>query len=255
MELSNIQINNFSSIKNKIFTQEEIINYIKQVISYLEITDYLSDILFTTVKYQDLASYNFKSKQLKVSLIAIMNEVKMEINNDNRLNFTLLTNLTIILTLIHEINHILQNYFITESNIPLFQIFKEELELFEDESEAVLRYYQTNYSSFIFEREADINSCENVLKIINSCCFDQITFDYFYDLLKKELISGYTVHDSFVYSPIERIYSELLRRDIPSVDNIDTYDRIKLGLMVSKAEYDHFIQNIDQVILSKNNLM
>lgn len=254
MELSNIKINNFSEIRTKIFTKDEIIDYIRQVVSYLEITDYLSEIIFTNVKYQDLASYNFKSKELKMSLIAIMNEAKMEVNYDNRLNYTLLVNLTIILTLIHEINHTLQNYLIHESDLPLFQIFEEELDLFADESQAMLRYYQTNHSSFIFEREANINSCENILRILNNDCFDQIIFEYFYDLLKKELLSGYAIHKTYVYSPIERIYKDLIKKKHPSIDGVDLYDRIKLGFNVSKEDFDTFSQNIDQLILSKNNL-
>lgn len=254
MELSNIKINNFSEIRTKIFTKVEIINYIRKVVSYLEITDYLTEIIFTNVKYQDLASYNFKSKELKLSLIAIMNEAKMEVNYDNRLNYTLLVNLTILLTLIHEINHILQNYLINESDLPLFRVFKEELELFVDESESMMRYYQTNYSSFIFEREANINSCENVLRILNNDCFDQIIFEYFYDLLKKELLSGYAVHDTIVYSPIERIYKDVIKKEHPTIDGVDLYDRIKLGFNITRDEFDSFSQNIDQLILSKNNL-
>ena len=40
----------------------------------------------------------------------------------------------------------------------------------------------------------------------------------------------------------------------PEIDDISLYDRIKLGFQVSKRDYEEFANNIDSIILSKNNL-
>lgn len=254
MELSNFTINDFSTIKDKVFSTDEIKQYVNSIVSFLEITDYLTSISFVNNRYQDLAVYNFKYMTLKISLIAITNEVKMEINYNDKIDFTLFTNLLIISTLIHEINHIVQNHLVTESNIPIANIFRRELEIFTAENDYIVKYYQTNYSSFIFEREANINSIENILKIIIKYCYDSEIYSYYFELLKEELISGYEKHLTTIYSPIERIYDELLCDKVPIVNNISLYDRIKLGFQVSKEEYEEFNENIDSIILSKNNL-
>ena len=147
-----------------------------------------------------------------------------------------------------------QNHLITESNLPIASVFRSELELFGNDNEYLMKYYQQHYSSFIFEREANICSTENILRIIIDHCYDEHIYKHYFELLKSELLSGYEKSVLSVYSPIERIYDDLIKLKTPEIDDISLYDRIKLGFQVSKRDYEEFANNIDSIILSKNNL-
>ena len=245
----------YNKITKEIFTKEDVTQYIYDIVTYLELNEYLTDVIFTDDRYVNLASYNFKDRNIKVSMKAIINEAKMMINTmKSKSSMELKINLFILESLIHEIHHVYHNYLISDTELPISQIFYNELSYFYLDDPEHQKAYEDYYSMLIFERDANISAIENILRIIQKYAKNDEVFEFYLSELKKFILTGYSVDNGKVISPIEAVYKDLLHYDLFSVDNIDLYDRLKLGFQVSKDEIEYFKDNSDTILLTKNNL-
>ena len=164
-------------------------------------------------------------------------------------------NLFILKTLIHEITHIYHNYLISECDNDIAKVFYVELEYFQTDSDLVSDQYQTHYNKLIFERDANISAIENILRIIKKYINDPKLYEYYLNTLKEYLLAGYEEDGDKIISPIEVVYRDLLQQGMIEADNIDLYDRIKLGFQVSDDDMRYFVENIDAIVKTKNNLL
>lgn len=245
----------YEKISFKIFDEHDIKRYISDVIDYLELNDYLTDVLFTEDKYVNLAAYNFQYRTIKVSMKAIINEARMVINMMNdKSDYELKINLFILEALIHEIHHVYHNYLVRECDNEISTIFYNQLSHFYREDEQSNNEYESYYNKLIFERDANISAIENILRIIQKHLDNKEIYDYYYNELKKFILAGYVVEDSRIISPFEIVQGELLKLEMLTVEGIDLYDRLKLGFQVSRDEFEYFNDNSDEIILTKNNL-
>lgn len=255
MDLSVFYSYLYDRIHSKIFTKEDVSNYINELIDFLELNEYLSEIVFTPDRYANMAAYNLGDRKIKVALQAIINEARMTLNMMKRMpDNNGMINAFILETLLHEITHIYHNYLITECDNDISKVFRMQLEYFYSDDPFKLDQYNYYYNKLIFERDASITAIENILRIIMKYSNDKQLYKYYYKELKKFILTGYKEYKDRVLSPIEVIQSEIFATEPLIVENIDLYDKFRLGFMVSKEEYSYFKENIDEIILSKNNL-
>lgn len=208
-------------IKIDIFDINDIAIFIADLIEYLGLNKYLNKIiLMENDDLNNLAKYDFNTKNMKIYYKNIIDEAK-EIFNGEKIEKVLFINLCIIQCIIHEIVHVYHNYLITECDAPIFQIYEQEIRLFDSLSD---EEYETYYNCFIFERDAIITSYEAILLILKKDIKNNEMFDYFISELSSVLKSGYDNR-----SPIEKIYEDLFNIDAPSVSGLDLYDLLKLG--------------------------
>ena len=245
----------YNKIQLENFNEDDVKHYVQDVVSFLELNEYLADVWFSPERYRDLGSYNFKDRKVRVALKAIINEARMVLNMmDDKPNQQLMINLFILKTLLHEITHIYHNYLVSECDNDISKVFYVELDYFHQDTDLVSEQYVTHYNKLIFERDANISSVENILRIISKYLHDDLVFAYYYEELKRYLLAGYEERNGRIISPIEVVYQDLLKQDIIYASNIDLYDRLKLGFQVTSEEMNEFKGNIDSIILFKNNL-
>lgn len=242
-----------NKLNGHIFSREEIEDIAYLLIDFIEIDDYVSDIIFD-VPGIDFGTYNFYTKEIKFSydnLVQIGDiDYKSSSLTDNRNAFI---NMTMLQTLFHEILHAMQNYIAFNTDWPLAPLLKLDIVYFDDHTISD-EDYDRYHDLFLIEREANITALENILSIIKKHLKDEELYEYFKNRLDGFMIDCYYKDGDTVTSPIEFVYGDLYGLEAPCVHNMDLYDRIKLGFKISVSEYDQFIKDKDNLILAKNNL-
>ena len=256
MDLSTIYNYLYDKITLNVFSEDDIKFYINDIVSFLELNEYLADIVFIPDRYKNLGSYHLGERKMNIAIKAIVNEARLVLNMmDDKPHQESMINLFILKTLLHEITHIYHNYLITECDSDIAKVFYLELAYFQSDSEIVAQQYEKHYSKLIFERDANITSVENILRIIKKYVNDPMLYDYYFEYLKHYLLSGYSEDNDTITSPIEIVYGDILHQDMIVADNIDLYDRFRLGFQVNRDEMSYFKDNIDTIIKAKNNLL
>lgn len=150
-------------------------------------------------------------------------------------------NLLVVQTLLHEFEHVIQE---VKKNTEV-DYESGLFRLFDNLSET-----SASYEYSIYERLAEINSYNIILKMIETIGISsQNVYDYFSKKLNDVLKNGYHYEDDNGYivgeddgifvSPTER-YARLCGKDISSfVEQIDSIDeKIKYGFSISVDEYN-----------------
>lgn len=173
------------------------------------------------------------------------------LNKEYNFPVVLITNLIMILSIIHEIVHVYQNACFHEKDFPIYHIYKREFYLTETLDD---KTYDSYYKCFIFEREAETIALENLLIIIRRFVPEAEIFYYFIESLKQTIIRGYEFRSKIFYSPIKVIYQDLFKEEAPEIIMPDVYDALKIGTDVSVRQYNLFKKNYQKIIVNKNNL-
>lgn len=239
-----------AKIKTEVFSKDDIKLYIKSLIDVLELHNYYNGVIFNNKKVENLASYNFETKNFRI-FYKMMIKTGIFLNKKYNYPLVLITNLTIIHAILHEIVHAYQNACIHECDFPIYHIYTRELDLTETLDN---KKYNSYYKYLIYEREAETIALENLLMIIRTFVPDAEIFYFYMELLKKTIISGYEFRDKVFYSPLNVIYQDLFKEDTPEIYVPDVYDALKIGTNVSIRQYRLFKKNYQRIILDKNNL-
>lgn len=238
-------------IDDHIYTKEEIEDMVDKIIKDAQLDDYYNGIRFTTDNNDDMGSYNFLSKIIKIyyeHVIWIAEDDFDELGLTKNRNAFI--NLSILETLFHEITHVIQNFIITESDWPLAPLLRLDV-LYFNEHIVSDEDYTRYHDYFLYERDANATALEHLLYIIRRYVKDDEIFECFKERLHSFMVEGYSKDGDIVTSPIEFIFKNLYKLDVPCVQNMDLYDRMKLGFIVSKEEYDRYINNRNRIILAK----
>jgi hypothetical protein len=244
--------NFYKSLDNHILSMDEVKSYIFYLVDYLEIGNYVTDVV--SLDGTDCGRYSFDELLIRINLprIIMMANVyfeKCHIEKDR----TLFINLNILESILHEVVHGIQNCKIHEEDLAYNILFLREMQLAEYISDEL---YDQYYFFFSYERDAMITSIENILHIIDYNYKDKDRiFSYFLNNLYKYLVYGYRVGYDSITSPAEIINEELFNSPTPILSNIDIYDRLKLGYQIKPKNLRSFNRKKNRKILMKNNLL
>lgn len=235
-------------INTKVFSEKDIKEYIDTLVDYMELNNYYKGTRFVKGD-RPLATYSFNTLLIKIHLYQLL-----KIANTDYLYYKyqcqkpLFINLAILETVYHEVIHIFQNYVFKESDFPLRQLFGNDI-MYLNSLDSKDNTYTNYHDFFVIERDANIAAVENILRIIKVYIDSPLLFDLYMERLKSFLIIGYDTT-----SPIEKIYKDLYYMDPPIIENVDLYDRIRLGFQLSDKELECWNNSQHKIILEKNNL-
>lgn len=242
-----------SNIENHVFTDKEIKSYIYALINYLELNDFFRGVIINSPHIKGLATYSFKTLKIKIAKDYI-EEVAVQEYEHSSLKKKIITfiNLELLQAIYHEVAHVIHNYIAFNTDYPIRNLYYVDicalnnLDLSDEE-------YDKIHDLMIIEREANITSLENILIVIKRYLNSDTLFDYYLKKLQTFMLDGYII-DKEVISPMDVLYNEVYHLELPNVDNIDLYNRIKLGLPLKKKDLRTYINNERNIILSQNNL-
>ena len=243
----------YSKLDHHILSLNEIEAYVFNLINRLEIEEYISDVVFDD-ELDHLGSYSFEDEAIKLNVSGIIQEAKklfvdFKINKDQ----ILFVNLNILEAVLHEVMHGIQNCNLNETDFAYNILYAKEL-AYKDTIRDDL--YDKYYYLFSYERDAIITSIENLLHIIRDRYPDkEKIFEYFLSNLYSFLVLGYTINVCKIKSPAEKMYDEVYHETTPTLSNIDTYDRMKLGYQMTPHNFRSFKRNKVKKILAKNDLL
>lgn len=251
MDLSKIPLFMLNKIRTSIFTLDDIELYINGLVSSIEAQDFYRGIIPEKRRDGNLATYNYDIRKIRIFYEMMLFEGRLEAKYLNHDNYILVTNVLIIETIIHEVVHIYQNYCYHVKDYPFVSILMRQVKFTEYMDENLYDYY---YSYFTFERDAETIAIENVLIILRYLIKDTKLFVHYLDGLKLRIMAGYQYRNKLFYSPFEAIYQDLFKEECPEINVEDPYDSLKLGLRVSKRQYEIFKHNYKSIIIDKNHL-
>ena len=240
-----------SKLLNEELTINELKAYVLKIIDYLDLKDYVNDIVDTDLT--DMACYNTKDKIIKVNVKGINKVSKYNyLFNELSANKNLYINLSLLVSIFHEITHIIQYYLVdndSEDRVNLPTLYYRE---FSSINEMSSSNYAKYYYCIILEREADITAYENIIHMIyHYFNQEQELFTSFLKELRHVLTIEYVVDNGKVYSPLNTLYSGYYHEATPRIEGLDTYDALKLGTNVSLDDYNNFLSHSDEIINNK----
>ena len=251
MNLSKLPIFMLDKIRTSIFTLDDIDLYINGLVSSIGCQDFYKGIIHDETRDGTLATYNYHTFKVRIFYEMMKTQGRLDAKYMNRDDYILVTNLIILESIIHEVVHIFQNYCYHNNDYPFLQIMFRQLQFAEDCDEDIYNYY---YSYFTYERDADTIALENILIILRYLIKDAELFAYYLSVLKLRMIKGYQIRNNAFYSPIEAIYHDLFKEEWPEIKADNNYASLKLGLKVSKRQYNIFKTNYKSIIIDKNDL-
>lgn len=239
-----------TNIEKHIYSELEIKKYIYALVDYLEVNAYFRGVIFNSPNTKGLATYSFKSQKIKINYELILKEAISEYGNAKMSKKIIpFINLEILQVIYHEVMHIIHNYMAFDAEYPIGYLYLVDiaslnsLDINDEE-------YMRIHDLMVIEREANINSLENILIIIKKYLHDDKLFEYYLDKLRDFMLEGYQV-DKEVISPMEYLYKEVYHLEVPIVSNIDLYDKIKLGLPISKNNLRTYTNKERDIIIKK----
>lgn len=250
MDLTIIPNRLLAKISDEIFSKNDLILYIINLTNCLKLDDYCRGIGYNNTIGKTFTTYNFYTKKMTIYYEAMIMKGKL-LSEENNFPVVLITNLIMILSIIHEIVHMYQNACLHEKSFPIYQIHKRELYYTNNCDDET---YDDYYNCLIFEREAETIALENILVIIRRFVPNAEIFSYFIELLKETIINGYEYRGKEFYSPIKVIYQDLFKEEPPEIIIPDFYDSLKIGNNVSVRQYNLFKKNYQKIIIDRNNL-
>lgn len=251
MDLSKLPVFMLNKIRTSIFTLDDIDLYINGLVSSIGCQDFYNGIITDNARNGNLATYNYHTYKIRIFYEMMLTEGRLEAKYLNREDYILVTNIIIIQSIIHEVVHMFQNYCYHQQDYPILPIFFRQLQFSEECDE---KTYNAYYSYFTFERDADTIALENVLVILRYLIKDAGLFIYYLEILKAQIIRGYQIKNNTFTSPIETIYQDLFKSECPKIELDNSYDSLKLGLRVSKRQYNKFKHEYKSIIIANNEL-
>lgn len=247
MNFTNIPGNLFNKFKIELFNIDDIYLIVNTYIEQFKLNEYCKEFKIYKRRKNILAIY--QGANLRIYYEEIIMHCKRESKTHN-LPFVLLVNTFILVCIIHELVHALQEkYFI--DGIKLYRIHNEVLKFIDQKSG---EKYEKYYYYLIYEREAETIAYENILILIRRYFHNEEIFNYYLDLLEQVLNTGYKFKRDTFYSPIEITYKDIIKKTPPTVNGLNTYNRITFGLPISFSKYQNFYENSKKIILKNNNL-
>lgn len=251
MDLFKLPVFMLDKIRTSIFTIDDIELYINGLVSSIECQDFYHGIILDKIRNGTLASYNYNTYKIRIFYEMMKTQGRLDAKYLNRDDYILVTNVLILHSIIHEVVHVFQNYCYHNNDYPFLEIMFRQLQFSEDCDDDIYNYY---YSYFTFERDADTIALENILIILRYLIKDAGLFIHYLDILKLRIIRGYQIRNEVFSSPLETIYNDLYKEECPEVHIEDPYTSLKLGLKISKRQYNIFKANYKSIIIEKNNL-
>lgn len=242
-----------SNLEDHVLTDKEIKSYIYALVNYLELNDYFKGVIIKSLNEKSLATYSFETLKIKMDTDFIKRVAVSEYEYARlKKIIKAFINLEILQAIYHEVSHIIHNYIAFGSDVPIGYLYRvdicalNDLDISDDD-------YDKIHNLMIIERDANINSLENILIIIKRYIKRPELFEYYLSKLQSFMLVGYEIKKSIV-SPMEILYDGVYHLEVPSISNIDLYDKIKLGLPLKKKDMRTFTNNERNIILGKNNL-
>ncbi len=251
MNLSKLPIFMLNKIRTSVFTKEDIETYIEELVNFIGCREYYKGIKIDDIRDGTLITYNYHTYKMRVFYKMMLTQGRLDAKYINRDDYILVTNILIIHTIIHEVIHIFQNYCYHNKNYQFLEVLFRQLK-YADNCDN--KTYNNYYSCFTFERDADSIAYENTLVILRYLVKDAGLFLYYLELFKQTIIAGYQLRQNILYSPIELIYQDLFKEEPPEIEIVEPYQSLKLGLKVSKRQYNNFKRNYQSIIIKNNNL-
>lgn len=241
MIIDNINEKSLKKLETYYFNKSNLSNIIIDLIKNdTEVSKYLFDHSFID-KETLIANYSFTFKNLDLNIKKIKELSRETLKKIDYENKYLFVNLYILHVIIHEIEHVKQNYLINETDNELKDLLL--LELLSSKNKKTYRYY---YNYYALESDAQSTALENVLKLAYQID-DIYLYNYYKNLLFKRLTKNYK-NDTY---PNYIISNKVLHTD-PFLDStLDTYDKCKYGLFLEKNEYKNLVLNYDDIIKEK----
>ena len=243
----------YKSLNTHILSINEIEEYVFNLVNRLELESYIVGVDYIDEE-DTLGSYSFEEELIKLNIPRIIEEAKkLYYAYKIKGNSFLFINLNILEAVLHEVMHGIQNCNLMETDFAYNILYAKELAYKDKISDELYNKY---YYLFSYERDAMISSIENILHIIkNNYKEEEKIFSYFLSNLYHFLILGYTINLCSIKSPAEKINEELYHEIAPTLSNIDTYDRMKLGYQMNTRNFRNFKRNKYKKILTKNDLL
>lgn len=242
-----------TNIEDHIYDELEIKRYIYALINYLEVNDYFRGVLFNSINTQGLATYSFKTQKIKINYNLILKEATQEYIHSG-LNKKIITfiNLELLQAIFHEVMHVIHNYMAFDGELSIGYIYLVDIEALNNLNISNEEYWKI-HDLMPIEREANITALENILMIIKRYINDDKLFEYYLNKLSYFMLDGYQI-DKNITSPMEYLYNEIYHLELPTISNIDLYDKIKLGIPLKRNELRTYTNKEIYIILKKNNL-
>lgn len=234
-----------NNLNKDILTFDQLKKYIIEIIKELELENYLNDVIESDEV--DFASYNIQDNTIKINYNDIIKYAKVDHRFlDSSINFYLFVNSELLINIFHEIVHIIQTCLYTEYSNEIYQIYKQNFELITAMTD---KEYVKTYDCLTVERDANITAFENLLSILESYYSNETELiKYYYTCMKKQLLTGYIYSKGRLISPIENIYKNYMKQEAPIIDNISTYNKLKIGADISKSTYYDNKKKADELI-------
>ncbi|MCH5167655.1 MAG: hypothetical protein J1F35_07200 [Erysipelotrichales bacterium] len=242
-----VRNNILKNIEHQIFTKKDIENYIWEIVNEFELNDYLKDIIFTN-DIEHLAFYHFGERTLKINYEEMINDAENNYGKEDKHELVIFTNLYILTSLVHEIVHILQNYYARTSRKPIRIYMKTEILCF---STLTKELYDKYYDCFSFEREAIVTSLEVVLYVIKTKIKNEELYGYFRDWLAESLLSGYIIKHKKLISPAHIISKNVMKISGSYKPKYNIYSKLKYGFDLPYWQYNYFKNNAATIINKK----
>lgn len=247
------------SVNRKYAVQEFYDTILIIFLKYQQIDNYLKSIIIDN-NIEDLGIYNSKTKTIKINNIEVLN------NSDNEIELLslrdidefFLINIEVVITLLHELEHIHQNILIDNKVTTTYEKLIYYGLAFSN-SKVLLNFFGTKYSKkeleYLYNLTYDYNPCErladiNSYKMINDIIFLEQSINrsikrllkYQYETTKT---IGYRINNNIIESPSYLYFKKLNRLDIinsilsSSQENYTLEGTLKLGLTISPSELNN----------------
>lgn len=239
-------------LNKSIFNEDDIKNFVRGFVRFLNIEEYLKDINIGFAKVKgNLARYDLVTNNLDIDLSLMIKDAHNGYGLDNDSELVLFTNIMIIFTLVHEITHIYQNAHKNDFGA-LPSIIRKEFGLF---SILSTKEYNKYWGFFTSEREAVINSYEYILFLLKYVIKNDDMYDYFFDNLAEVLASGYKVKRKEIVSPLQIVNKRFSNKSLPKITTNDIYNSLKYGYPISMCEYNLYDSKSKEIITKKITCM
>lgn len=248
MYLNYINDKIISKINSDIFDENDVKSFILGFINFLGLEDYLVDIIIDNLNNKKiLAKYDFETMNLRVDLVATIEDAKDGYASSSDGELILFVNIMILFSLTHEITHIYQNAHKKDQGIYSY-IIRREFSLFK-----ILSFdeYYKYWGLFTAEREAVINSFEYVLFVLRNFTNNNEMYEYFLENLICNLTEGYKIKKGKIEAPVQFINRRFIKGILPVFNSNDIYTSLKYGYPVDKEELKIYKENKEEIVEKK----
>ena len=238
---------------NERLDKDDILSIIDEYVRANKLESFIKKVYFVNENDFDYtAFYN----QEKLYLVFVMNKIYENaitnynyVSNSININFNSFYNYYLLVSLFHELKHVMQYK-------KMFLGFKDNFLTIYNEDEILKNIYDdkklyfTYHDLFPREREANIFSISETLKyfcMLKRGLVSKEELKYYQLHYVNTLLSGYDRNLFNIKSPFEKLVKLGNVNKLMQIDDINEvyltlYNRVLLGLPISKKEYDRIFQ-------------